>query len=86
MTLHNAAFPALEDLGAMIDVDRGARSAPSGQARMSEVERAVLVPLLTQLHAHLAGLTQSLPSRAWLPVLQAAEEDIARAEHALSQR
>jgi hypothetical protein len=86
MTLHNDAFPALEDLGAMIEVDLGARSAPSGQARMSELERAVLLPLLARLQARLAGFSGSVPSRAWLPALQAADEDIAHAERALAHR
>jgi hypothetical protein len=86
MTLHNDAFPALEDLGAMVDVDLGARSAPSGQARMTELERAVLVPLLTRLHQRLAGLTHTVPSRTWLPALQAADEDIAQAERAAASR
>jgi hypothetical protein len=84
MTLHNEAFAALEDLGAMIDVDIGARAAPSGQARMSELERAVLVPLLAQLRARLAGLTQTVPSRDWLPVLNAADADIGRAERSVA--
>jgi hypothetical protein len=86
MTLHNDAFPALEDLAAMLDVDIGARTAPSGQARMSELERAVLVPLLTRLRTQLAGLPQTLPSRAWLPALQAADEEVAHAERALARR
>ena len=84
MTLHNDAFPALDDLGAMLDVDIGARAATSGQARMSELERAVLVPLLTRLHGRLAALTHTMPSRAWLPALQAADEDIAHAERTLA--
>jgi hypothetical protein len=86
MNLHNDAFPALEDLGAMLDVDIGARSAPSGQARMSELEREVLMPLLARLQQRLAGLTHSVPSRAWLPALHAADEDIAHAERALAHR
>jgi hypothetical protein len=84
LTLHNAAFPALDDLGAMLDVDVGARSAPSGQARMTELERAVLVPLLTRLQSRLAGLPHGVPSAAWLPALNAADEDIAHAERALA--
>jgi hypothetical protein len=75
-----------EDLGAMLEVDIGARAAPNGAARMSELEREVLVPLLTRLHSHLAGLTRTLPSRAWLPALQAADEDIAFAERTLAHR
>ena len=84
MTLHNDAFPALEELGATIDVDIGARSAPTGQARMSELERAVLLPLLARLQARLATLQGSVPSRAWLPALHAADEDVAHAERALA--
>jgi hypothetical protein len=84
MTLHNEAFAALEDLGAMIDVDIGARAAPSGQARMSEVERAVLLPLLARLHGRLAALMRSAPARDWIPVLRGADEDIALAERALA--
>ena len=84
MTLHNDAFPALEELGATIDVDIGARSAPTGQARMSELERAVLLPLLARLQARLATLQGSAPSRAWLPALHAADADVAHAERALA--
>jgi hypothetical protein len=84
MNLHNDAFPVLEDLGALIDVDIGARAAPSGQARMSEVERAVLLPLLTRLHARIVALTRSLPSRDWIPVLRAADADLAHAERAIA--
>jgi hypothetical protein len=83
MNLHNDAFPVLEDLSSMVDVDIGARSAPSGAARMSEVERAVLVPLLGRLHERLARLTRRMPARDWIPVLQAADEDFAYAERAL---
>lgn len=86
MNLHNDAFPALEDLGAMLEVDMGARAAPSGQARMSEVERAVLLPLLGRLHGRLAALMRSDPSRDWIPVLEGADEDIAHAERALVGR
>ena len=84
MTLHHDAFPALEDLGAIIEVDAGARAAPSGAARMTEIERAVLVPLLTRLHGRLARLKQTLPSREWIPALHAADEDVAHAERALA--
>jgi hypothetical protein len=84
MNLHNDAFPVLEDLGALIDVDIGARAAPTGQARMSEVERAVLLPLLTRLHERIAALTRSLPSRDWIPVLRAADADLAHAERAIA--
>ena len=76
----------LEDLGAMLEVDIGARAAPSGAARMSELEREVLVPLLTRLHSQLAGLTRTVPTRAWLTALQAADEDVAVAERALARR
>jgi hypothetical protein len=85
MSLHNDALPALEELGAMVEVDIGARSASVGQARMSEVERRVLVPLLAQLEQRLAGLRPSLPSRDWLPVLHAADEDVAHAERSLAR-
>ncbi len=85
MTLHNEALPALGDLEAMIEVDIGARSESIGQARMSEVERRVLVPLLVQLERRLTGLGPSVPSRDWLPVLHGADEDVARAEHALTR-
>jgi hypothetical protein len=84
MTVHHDAFSALEDLSAMIEVDIGARSASSGQARMSEVERLVLVPLLVQLEELLAGLRSSVPSRDWLPGLRAADDDVAHAERALA--
>jgi len=84
MNLHNDAFPALEDLGAMLDVDIGARAAPSGQARMSEIERSVLLPLLGRLQGRLAALMRSDPSRDWIPVLQGADEDLAHAERALA--
>jgi len=84
MNLHNDAFPALEDLGSMIAVDIGARASPSGAARMSELERAVLLPLLTGLHDRLAALTRTDPSPAWIPVLRAADEDVALAERTLA--
>jgi len=86
MNLHNDAFPVLEDLAAMLDVDIGARSAPSGASRMSEVERSELVPLLTRLHERLAALRRSVPSRDWVPVLHAADEDVAHVERALAHR
>lgn len=84
MNLHHDAFPALEELGASLEVDSGARAAPSGQARMSEIERTVLVPLLAGLQQRLAGLQRTVPSRDWLPVLRAADEDVALAERALA--
>jgi len=84
--LHAAASGALEDLDALIDVDAGARATPAGQARMSEVERSVLVPLLAQLHRRLAALARSAPSRDWIPLLQAADADVAQAEHAVTRR
>jgi hypothetical protein len=83
MNLHNDAFPALEELGATIEVDAMARAAPTGEARMSEIERSVLVPLLAQLQRRLAGLTATVPSRDWLPILRAADDEIAQAERAL---
>ncbi len=85
MTLQNDALPALGDLEAMIEVDIGARSESIGQARMSEVERRVLVPLLVQLGRRLTGLGPSVPCRDWLPVLHGADEDVARAEQALTR-
>lgn len=84
MSFHNDAFPALEELGATIDVDTGARATPSGQARMSEIERVVLLPLLARLQQRLAGLVGTVPSRDWLAALHAADEDIAHAERALA--
>lgn len=86
MNLHNDAFPALETLDAIVEVDSGARAAPTGEARMSEVERAVLVPLLARLRWRLAGLSRTVPSRDWLPILRAADDDIANAERALARR
>ena len=82
---NNEALPALEDLGAMIEVDIGARAASAGQARMSEVERRVLVPLLVQLEKRLTGLGPSLPSRDWLAALHGADEDVAHAERDLAR-
>jgi hypothetical protein len=86
MSLDNDALPALEDLGALIEVDIGARSASIGQARMSEVERLVLVPLLARLDKVIAVLRPSVPSRDWLPMLHTADEDVAHAERALARR
>jgi ribonuclease D len=50
---------------------------------MSEIERTVLVPLLARLQERLAGLTRTVPSRTWIPVLHAADEDVAHAERTL---
>jgi hypothetical protein len=86
MNLHNDAFPALEDLGSTIDVDLGARATHSGKARMSEIERQVLLPLLAQLQQRLALLTRTVPSRDWIPVLQAADDAVAHAERTLAHR
>ena len=86
MSLHSNAYPALEDLDAMIDVDLGARAASSGQARMTEVERTVLVPLLSRLHARLAQLAHGMPPKTWIPVLRDADEDVAASERALARR
>jgi hypothetical protein len=86
ISLDNDALPALEELGALIDVDIGARSASIGQARMSEVERRVLVPLLARLDERLAVLRPTVPARNWLPILHSADEDVAHAERALARR
>ena len=85
MNVYNEALPVLGDLEAMIEVDIGARSESIGQARMSEVERRVLVPLLMRLERRITGLGPSLPSRDWLPILHEADEDVARAERALAR-
>jgi hypothetical protein len=86
ISLDNDALPALEELGALIEVDIGARSASIGQARMSEMERLVLVPLLARLEKQLAVLRPTVPSRNWLPILHTADEDVAHAERALASR
>jgi hypothetical protein len=82
-SLHHEGFAELEDLGAVIDVDLGSRAAPRGAMRMSEVERTVLLPLLGRLRDRLALLTRNLPSRDWLALLKAADDDIAAAERAI---
>jgi hypothetical protein len=84
MILHNDAISALEDLGAMIDVDVGARETQSGEARMSEIERHVLLPLPKELPQWLTALWRTVPSREWLPVLHEADEHVAQAERALA--
>ena len=84
MSAQNAAFPALDDLGATIDVDFGARASQHGKSRMSEIERMVLVPLLQRLHVQLAPLRSGRPSRDWIPLLQAADDEVAAAERTLA--
>ena len=85
MSAQNAAYPALEDLGSTIDVDFGARTSQHGKTRISEIERAVLVPLLQRLQAQLAPLRSGRPSRDWIPLLQAADDEVAAAERALAR-
>ncbi len=57
---HNAPVPALEDLGVTIETDIGAHAAIVGQARMSQVERRVLVSPLVRPEKRLTGLGPSL--------------------------
>jgi hypothetical protein len=84
VNLHNGAYSALEEFGTTVDVDLSARSAPCGDARMSEVERRVLMPLLMRLHARIARVARGAPPVAWLGELQAADADVAASETALS--
>lgn len=83
--LHDGAYSALEEFGTTVDVDLGARSAPCGEARMSEVERTVLMPLLARLHERIARVAHSAPPPAWITELRAADADLAASETALAR-
>jgi hypothetical protein len=76
-------LPALQELDALVDGDIRARAVPTDASRMSDVERAVLVPLLTRLKARLRLLAHGAPETQWIALLHAADEDVARAERTL---
>ena len=82
--LHEGTSAALEEFGTTVDVDLGARSAPIGEARMSEIERTVLMPLLVRLHERFARVAHGASPPAWEEALQAADADVAASEAALA--
>ena len=67
---------ALDDLCFTLDVDIAARGSVSEHSEMSELEARDFQPLLKRLCERVSPLATSVPTPAWIALLEAVENEI----------